>query len=167
MFLGAKSKRVYVNTLIRIAGVGLVRLDPAEVRSFTLREAVLSVKLELSSYNGVLSPAVHVKRGFGKNEGTGIRYTRVVEVTSSTEVGLGVGVSRTVPVSGETITWDIIKSTRILEKTTSIDEGAAISSNSCGATESMDGVGESVNSIGVVEGLSTKNLEEKSIAGQR
>jgi hypothetical protein len=53
VFLWAKSERVNVNTFIRIAGVGLVRLDPREVRSFTLREAILAVKLELSGNNRV------------------------------------------------------------------------------------------------------------------
>jgi len=73
MLFGAESKAVHVDTLIRAAGVGLVGLDPGEVGTFTLREAVLAVELELGNNNGVLSPTVHVKGGLGKNECSGIR----------------------------------------------------------------------------------------------
>jgi hypothetical protein len=83
VFLRAESKGVYVNTFIRVAGVGLVRLDPREVRSFTLREAVLAVKLELSGDDRVLSPTMHVKRGFREDEGAGIRDTRVIQMRLS------------------------------------------------------------------------------------
>jgi hypothetical protein len=55
-------------------------LDPREVRSFTLRETILAVKLELSDDDGVLSPAVHVKRGLRENECASIRNTGVIEV---------------------------------------------------------------------------------------
>ena len=50
-------------------------LDKVEVGTLALREAVLSVKLKLSSYNWVFTPAVHVKSSFGKNENTGVSYT--------------------------------------------------------------------------------------------
>jgi hypothetical protein len=53
----------------------LVWLDKVKVSSFTFREAVLTVKLELSGDNGVHTPAVKVERSLGKNESTGIRYT--------------------------------------------------------------------------------------------
>jgi hypothetical protein len=72
MLLGAKGKAVHVDTLIRVAGVGLVRLDPGEVGTFTLREAILAVKLELSGDDGVLAPAVKIKGGLSKDEGTSI-----------------------------------------------------------------------------------------------
>jgi len=78
MFFRSESKREHVNTLIRVAGVGLVRLNPREVGSFTLREAILAVKLEFSSHNGVLAPTVHVKGSLGKNKCASIRNTRVV-----------------------------------------------------------------------------------------
>jgi hypothetical protein len=45
-----------------------------EVAALTLRETVLAVELELGSYNGVLTPAVHVKSGLGKDEDTSIGY---------------------------------------------------------------------------------------------
>jgi hypothetical protein len=80
VLLRAEGKRVDVDTLIRVASMGLVRLNPRKVRSFTLREAVLSVKLKLGSDNRVLSPTVHVKRGLGKDKGSGIRDTRVLKV---------------------------------------------------------------------------------------
>jgi hypothetical protein len=47
------------------------------------------------------------------------------------------------------------------------DEGVRImGSNSIRSTESMDGVGEGINGISVVEGLGTKNLEEEGIANK-
>jgi hypothetical protein len=180
VFLRAESKAVHIDTLIRVAGVGLVRLNPREVRTFTLREAVLAVKLELSSDDRVLAPAVHVQRGLRKHEGTGIRDTRVFKVgtivitiarnISTTKVGLIVRIGRTMPVSSETgieASRLVIKSTSILEKTTGINESTRISSYGSGTSESMDGIGKSINGISVVEGLSTKYLEQKGIASQR
>jgi len=129
----------------------LVRLDPREVGTFTLREAILAVKLELSGDDGVLAPAVHVKRGLRKNECTSIRYTRVFidsvattgNSTSSNggsvqrnlgtaKVGFIVRVGGAVPVSTETsefLARDVVKSTSISEKTVGINVGAGISSN--------------------------------------
>ena len=72
MLFGSQSKGVHVDTLIRVAGVGLVRLDPREVGTFTLREAILAVKLELSGDDGVLAPAVKIDGGLSEDEGTGI-----------------------------------------------------------------------------------------------
>jgi hypothetical protein len=187
VLLRTKSEGVDVNTLIRVAGVGLVRLDPREVRSFTLREAVLAVKLELSGDDRVLSPAVHVKRGLRKDECSGIRDTRVILVrvgisnkgsnvsrgsnrdrdSITTKVDLIVRVGRSVPVSSETSTRDVVKSTGIVEETTCINEGTRVSSNRGRSTEGMDGVRKSINGISVVERLGTKDLEEKSITGQR
>jgi hypothetical protein len=60
----------------------------------------------------------------------------------------------------------IVKSTGILEETTSIDVSTGIVSDRSGASESMDSIGEGIDGIGVVEGLSTENLEEESIASQ-
>jgi hypothetical protein len=80
VLLGSQGERVHVDTLIRASGVRLVRLDPREIRTFTLREAILAVKLELSSDDGVLSPAVHIQRGLREDEGAGVRNTRVILV---------------------------------------------------------------------------------------
>ena len=65
---------VNVDTSVRVAGVVLEGLDNVEVRSFTLREAVLAIELQLGSHARVHAPAVHVKGSLGKNEGSGIRH---------------------------------------------------------------------------------------------
>ena len=83
MFFGPQSKAVHVDTLIRAASVGLVRLDPREVGTFTLREAVLAVELEFSNNNGVLAPTVHIKGSFCKDECSGIRDRGTVVVAST------------------------------------------------------------------------------------
>jgi hypothetical protein len=163
-------------------------LDPREVRSFTLREAILAVKLELSGDDGVLSPAVHIQRGLREDEGTSIRDTRVILVTTrllersndrsretsgvqgdlvASKIDLIVRIGGTVPVSSEIIRDVIIQSTRILEETTSINVSTRISSDGSRASESVDSIGESIDGISVVEGLSTKDLEEESITSQR
>ena len=176
VLLRAKGEGVDVDTLIRVSGVGLVRLDPREVRSFTLREAVLAVKLELSGDDRVLAPAVHVQRGLREDESTSIRDARVIIVRTiiresiirnigATEVDLVVRVGRTVPVSSSSAAN--IKSTSVLEKTSGINVGAGILSNSTRTSESMDSVGKGINGISVVEGLSTEDLEKESITSQR
>ena len=120
----------------------MVRLNPREVGSFTLREAILAVKLELSGDDRVLTPAVHVKRGFREDESTSIRNSRVLKVRRSgsrlkslnsssiktsnvqrnlrsTKVSLVVRIGRTMPVTSETgnskLSRAVIKSTSILE----------------------------------------------------
>ena len=188
MLLRAESKGVHVNTFIRVAGVALVRLNPREVGSFTLREAVLSVELQLGSDNGVLSPAVHVKGGLSKHEGAGIRDGGIDVVsgigtdkssdsgggvggkTRSAEVGLVVGVTRSVPVSGQTNRGSIhgtsrLKETLAVNESVLADEGVGVvSSDGLRSSEGVDGVGEGIDGISVVEGLGAKNLEEKGIA---
>ncbi len=68
VLLRAKRERINVNSGIRVACVVLVWLNKVEVGTFTLTEAILSVKLKLSGNDWVLSPTVHVKCGFCKNE---------------------------------------------------------------------------------------------------
>ncbi|MCJ7801973.1 MAG: hypothetical protein MUP82_06410 [Candidatus Marinimicrobia bacterium] len=85
---------------------------------------------------------------------------------TTTKVGLIVGVGGTVPVSSETSIKLHVKSTGILEEATSINVSTRVSSNGSGSTESMDSVGEGINGISVVEGLGTKDLEQKGIASQ-
>jgi hypothetical protein len=188
VFLRAESKGVHVDTLIRVSGVGLVRLDPREVRTFTLREAILAVKLELSGDDGVLSPAVHIQRGLREDEGTSIRDTRVILVTTrllersndrrretsgvqrnlvASQICLIVRIGGTVPVSSETSRDELIHSTSVLEKTTGINVSTRVSSDGSRASESVDSIGESIDGISVVEGLGTEDLEEESIASQR
>jgi len=89
MFLRAEGKGVHVDARIGGTGVVLEGLDNIEVRALALREAVLTVKLELGSDDGVKTPAVHVKGGLGEHEGAsigdvGARHGCVVEGRVST-----------------------------------------------------------------------------------
>ena len=74
VLLRAQGERVNVDTRVRRARVMLVRLHGIEVRSFTLTETVLSVKLELGSHNRVLPPAVQVEGGLREHEGASVRH---------------------------------------------------------------------------------------------
>jgi len=47
-------------------------LHGVEVGAFTLREAVLAVKLELSGDDGVVAPAVEEEGSLGEDESAGI-----------------------------------------------------------------------------------------------
>ena len=156
----AKGEGVYVDTSVWVSGVVLERLDEVEVGTFTLREAVLSVKLEFGGNNWVLTPAVHVEGGFGKNEGTSIRY-----------VGFGGGgTSARIKVGLRVVPWSRVGSTAVpgtskLEETRGINEGVVgarggTSGNGIFTTEGVDGVGESIDGISVVERLGTKSSEK-------
>jgi hypothetical protein len=61
MLFRAKRERINVNSGIWVACVVLVWLNKVEVGTFTLTEAILSVKLKLSGNDWVLSPAVQGK----------------------------------------------------------------------------------------------------------
>jgi hypothetical protein len=148
----------------------------------------LAVKLELSSDDWVLAPAMHVQRGFSKNEGSRIRNTGINIVRSITvlkgsnksriktsgiqrnlrtsEVWFIVRIMRAVPVSSEGFRDISIHSTCVLEKTTGINEGTGIMSDGLRTSEGMDSVRKSINGVSVVEWLCTKNLEEKSITNK-
>ena len=78
VLLRAKGERVDIDAGVRGAGVELVRLDEVEVGALALREAVLTVKLELGSDNRILAPAVHVKCGLSKDKGTSVRHARTI-----------------------------------------------------------------------------------------
>ncbi len=147
----AEGEGVDVDTLIRVSGVVLVRLDEGEVRTFTFRETVLAVKLELSGDDGVLTPAVHIEGRFSEDESSGIGDTRGV-------VG-GERLSAPAGTSGDVHGSGIPEETRGRDEVSTIDLVLA--------TERHDGVRESVNTIGVVEGLSTERSEEGGSAGQR
>jgi hypothetical protein len=136
VLLGAKGEGVDIDTGVRGTGVVLEGLDGVEVGTLTLGETVLSVKLELSGDDRVLSPAVHVKGRLSKDEGSGIGKT-----------GLSGRVSR--------------ESIIITESAISADESRCLIS-----TEGTDGVGESINGIGVVERLSSKSLVEGLASNQ-
>jgi hypothetical protein len=195
MFLRSQSKAVHVNALIGVTSVRLVRLDPREVGSFALREAILSVELELGSDAGVLSPTVHVKGGLRENEGTGIRDSGSFSLHCANgglskaggAVGGGVGVAQSgaakigliiriigaVPISSEVRRDVCIKGTSLLEEAVGVNERVLANEGSrtgtsdfLGSTKGVDRVGKSVNGVSVVEGLGAKNLEEEGIASE-
>ena len=157
MLLRAESKGVHVDTSVGVAGVVLVGLDEVKVGSLALGEAVLTVELELGGHNRVLTPAVHIKGRLSKDESTCIRDTRVVH-TGGTKTGVRVELTGgcLVPEVG---TLDI-GGTGIIEDTLCVDEGSAVLGDTLGATKGVDGVGESINGVGVVERLGTEHVEE-------
>jgi hypothetical protein len=131
---------------------------------------------------------MHIQRGLREDECAGVRNTRVILVSTrllegsndrsretsgvqgnfvTSKVHLIVRIGGTVPVSSETMSRDVVKSASVLEKTTCVNVSAGISSNRLRTSESVDSVGESIDSISVVEGLGAEDLEEKSIASQR
>jgi hypothetical protein len=175
MLLGPQGEGVNIDTSVGSASVVLVRLDKVEVSAFTLREAILAVKLKLSSDNRVLTPAVKGERSLSEDESAGIRDTRVVigrirvERVSASHIALGVvlvaskrSITLTPPISAGNI-----NSTSLVEETGAINERAGALSNSIVATEGVDSIGKSIDSISVVERLSTKNAVEKLVALQR
>jgi hypothetical protein len=129
VFFGPQGKGINVDTSVRSLSVVLVRLDKVEVSAFTLRETILAVKLELSSDNGVLTPAVEVKRSLGEDKSTSIRDTRVlIGVASGSKTRSKVGLV----VASSISTWTItllppisignINGTSLVEETRSINE---------------------------------------------
>jgi len=191
VLLGAESEGVHVDTLVGVAGVGLVRLDPREVGSLTLREAILSVKLKLGGDNGVLSPTMHIQGGLGEHEGSGVRHRGVLDRVDSlgeagdigsgvggkvgtTKTRLVVGVSGSVPVSSPSLGDIGVHGSGGLEETIGVNEGmlsnervGVVLTGGLGSSESMDGIGESINGIGVVERLGTEYLEEEGVTDKR
>jgi len=153
VLLRSQGKGIDIDTSVGGTGVVLEGLDNVKVRTLALREAVLAVELELSSDNGVLAPTVHVQSGLGENKCSGIRDKGTL-TTSSSERNirpLVLGSS-----SGS------LKSTGHLEESRSVDEGILIGGNREGSSESMDSVGEGINGVSVVEGLSTESAVKKT-----
>ena len=170
VFFWAKSEGVYVDTGVWGTSVVLVWLDKVEVGAFTFREAVLAVKLELSGDNWVFAPAVHVKRGFAEYEGTGIGYVRLF--TTSSEVGDRIGVGGAIAPhvrarNRSGVSQGSIKGTSGLEETGCIDERGGGCTDRVRATERVDGVGEGINGISVVERLGTKSLVKELVVFKR
>ena len=131
-------------------------LDNVEVGSLSLGDTILSVKLELSGDDGVLSPAVHVEGGLSEDECAGIRH-----IGSGGLGALRVEGAGCVPVLASTGN-NAVKSTGHLEDVSG-NEGVGAGCLG-GASEDVDGVGESIDGVGVVEGLSSENLVE-DVAG--
>ena len=160
MLLRPQSERIHVDAGIRGTSVVLEGLNNVEVRTLSLGDTVLAVKLELSGDDGVLTPAVQVEGSLRKNEGAGIRQGRsrgsravLVENTRS-GVPVLVAVHRTAR--------DGIGGTGHLEDT-SRNEGVGTRGLS-GASEDVDRGRESINGIGVVEGLGAEDLEQGTVA---
>ena len=170
VFLRAQSKGVQVDTSIGGAGVVLEGLHHVEVGTLTLREAVLAVELELGSDARVLTPAVHIEGGLGEHEGAGIGDEGAGVVTTLGEGGQGTTaggpVTLVVGSAGrDRDTGRGVLSTSQVEEARGGDERVGASLGSRGA-EGVDGVGESVDRIGVVERLGTQCVEEDGAGGQ-
>jgi hypothetical protein len=135
MFLRPQSKGVHVDTGVRSASVVLVRLDKVEVSTFTLRETILAVKLELSGDNRVLTPAVKSERSLTEDESTGIRDSRLIDAVL---IKVGLAVSRVTyaatPATPPISTSDI-GSTGIIKETRTINKGASGRTNGMITTE--------------------------------
>jgi hypothetical protein len=164
VLLGSQRERIQVDTGIRGASVVLPRLNEVEVSSFALREAVLAVKLELGSDDWVLTPAVHVERSLGEDESAGIRDTRK---TASAEVGQvilrrrNINIAR-VPPSVSSTNRDI-GGTSVVEEAGGADVRSGGSGNTVVGAESHNGVGEGIDGVGVVEGLSTEEAVKNGV----
>ena len=152
MLLRSQGERVQVDTRIRGTGVVLPRLDNIEVRTLTLREAVLAVELKLGRDNGVLTPAVHIQGSLGKNERAGIGDERALIDTSLVIEG-NVICGTSEPVGG--LGCIGIIGTSHLEETRGVDESVG-SRCLLGSAEGVDGIGQGINGVGVVEGLGTE-----------
>ena len=164
MLFGAEGKGVDVDARIGGARVVLEGLDNVEVRAFTLREAVLAVKLELGRDDGVLAPAVHIEGRLRKNEGSGIRNVRARDGCLALSEGEGnargiqggkTGVRASSPLLRKVGGGSRIDRASLLEKAAGGDESVG-AGRLGGASESVDGVGEGVNGVRVVEGLGTE-----------
>ena len=163
VLFGPKGKRVQVDTGVGVAGVVLPRLNEVEVGAFALREAVLAVELQLGSDNGVLTPAVHVEGGLSEHEGAGVRQSGLL-ASGDTEVAL---VTDSVGSGGPEVacaatgsTGDVV-SASLGEEAAGIDDAVG-ATNGVRAAERVNGVGQGIDGIGVVEGLGAEQLEEKA-----
>jgi len=187
VLFGAKGKRVNVDTGVGGCGVVLVGLDGVEVGTLTLREAVLAVKLELGGDDGVVAPAVEEEGGFGEDEGAGIGDAGVLKVAANgraTHVTLsvtgaftgkvggrepdGAGSGVTVGTGGGTLPpagTIVVNSGGIVEHVV-VDEGAGGEGGGFLGAEGVDGVGEGIDGVGVVEGLGAEEVVEELTALQ-
>ena len=194
MLLRAEGEGVDVDAGVGGAGVGVVRLHDVEVAALALREAILAVELELGSDDGVLAPAVKLEGGLGEHEGAGVRNvgldggarTAVIVVTdrevrgrvrSAAGVGTGKLVhtffrrcfrGRNVPHLVE-VDAGAVHGTGSLEETRSVNErivpaAFAARRNRLRAAERMNGVGERINGVGVVERLGTEGAVQERTA---
>ena len=163
VLLRAKGEGVHVDTSVGVTAVGLVGLHNVKVGSLTLGEAVLAVELKLGDHDGVLSPAVHVQGGLGKHEGAGIGHGRV----DATLGNLGVkGNIRSVKGKSSSVLCIRVSESIVLDESITAIGSSGKTLDAPVGTESVKGVGESVHSVGVVERLSTEELEKGGIADE-
>ena len=160
MLLRSQRERIHVDAGIGGTGVVLEGLNNVEVRTLSLRDAVLAVKLELSGDDGVLTPAVEVEGSLSHDEGASIRDSGAGGKASSAILVEDTSGGVPVLVGVEDSARGSINGTGHLENTSG-DEGVGTRGLG-GATESVDGRREGINGIGVVEGLGTEDLEENT-----
>jgi hypothetical protein len=149
--------------------VVLVGLNEVKVGSFTLRESVLTVELELGSDDGVLTPAMQGEGGLGENKGAGIRDAGVhvrrsggrgVVVTGGGVHFIIVRVNAMSIPPLLAVKSGIVRSAGFIEETRSIN----VLIDGFRATECVDGVGKSVDGVGVVEGLGAEKTVQELFA---
>ena len=170
MFLRAQGKGVNVDASVGSTGVVLEGLDNVEVRTLSLRDSVLAVKLELGSDDGVLAPAVHVEGSLSKHIGAGIGNIGTIvggagnSIENIGTAGSSVGVTSR-ETKGRTRGYETIKGTGHLEDT-SRNEGAGTRKGSI-TTKDVDSRGQGINGVSVVKRLGSKDLVEGIAADQR
>jgi hypothetical protein len=157
VLLGAKGEGVAVNTSVGVSGVVLERLNEVEVSTFALGEAILTVKLELSGDNRVLTPAVHLEGSLSEDESTGIRDT-VVGTCWECFIGT-LGIISTINLDGGVSSGCGSSCSGVSEKTRSINDRVVggVIGELCSGRECADGVRKSIDGISVVERLCTKS----------
>ena len=139
-------------------------LNDVEVRPLSLGDTVLSVKLQLGSDNRVLTPAVEVEGSLCEHEGAGIGEHGAGGTSSGAVL---VEDASLMPVlgGGNAATDESVEGAGHLEDTAT-DEGTSARGLG-GAAEDVDRRGEGIDSIGVVEGLSTEDFEEGGCSLER
>ena len=163
MLFGPQGKGVHVDASVRRTRVVLEGLDDIKVGSLTLGEAILSVELELGRDDRVLSPAVHVKRRLGEDEGAGIGEASAHSGSTSLKAaGRGTSVRpRSRNGRGD------VKASSLLEQTSGVNEGRIGGAERIRAAEGVDRVREGINRVSVVEGLGAEGLVEGVSGNQR
>ena len=86
MLFGLQRKGIHVNSRSRNVGVVLVRLNKVEVRTKTLRETIVAVKLKLSTNDWVSASALGSKTGVVSTSGS---LVVIREVDGGIVVGSG------------------------------------------------------------------------------
>jgi len=152
--------------------VVLVRLDDVKVRSFALRETILSIELELSSDDRIFTPAMHVESSFSKNESSRIRNI------GSTCGGSVLSIKRNISTRSARSRSIVVPALATCGRTDNSIHGSRhlekVIGDECTGTikflrsaKGMDGIRKSIDRIGVVERLSSKSAEKSGISLKR